>query len=208
MNKNDYVKGYKVFDPDWTCRGFRYEVGKTFEEDVMPKCCEAGFHFCKELKDCFNYYPFNPDNKVAKVIALGEIDEASNNSKCCTNKIQIVEEISWEDVLRMVNLGKGNIGFCNSGKHNSVIGTVVIGTAANITVVIGTVVIGTVAIITVVMITVAIITAAIITVVMITVVIGTVVIGTKQTFPMGVSTQKSQKFIYSINLQIGLTMIG
>ena len=85
----------------------------------MPKCCEAGFHFCKELKDCFNYYPFNPDNKVAKVIALGEIDEASNNSKCCTNKIQIVEEISWEDVLRMVNLGKGNIGFCNSGKHNS-----------------------------------------------------------------------------------------
>lgn len=119
MNKNDYVKGYKVFDPDWTCRGFRYEVGKTFEEDVMPKCCEAGFHFCKELKDCFNYYPFNPDNKVAKVIALGEIDEASNNSKCCTNKIQIVEEISWEDVLRMVNLGKGNIGFCNSGKHNS-----------------------------------------------------------------------------------------
>ena len=41
MNKNDYVKGYKVFDPDWTCRGFRYEVGKTFEEDVMPKCCEA-----------------------------------------------------------------------------------------------------------------------------------------------------------------------
>lgn len=103
MNKNDYVKGYKVFDPDWTCRGFRYEVGKTFEEDVMPKCCEAGFHFCKELKDCFNYYPFNPDNKVAKVIALGEIDEASNNSKCCTNKIQIVEEISWEDVLRNLN---------------------------------------------------------------------------------------------------------
>ena len=119
MNKNDYVKGYKVFDPDWTCRGFRYEVGKTFEEDVMPKCCEAGFHFCKDLKDCFNYYPFHPDTKVAKGIALGEIDEASNNSKCCTNKIQIVEEISWEDVLRMVNLGKGNIGFCNSGKHNS-----------------------------------------------------------------------------------------
>ena len=119
MNKKDYVKGYKVFNPDWTCRGFQYEVGKIFEENVTPKCCEAGFHFCKELKDCFNYYPFNPDNKVAKVIALGEIDEASDNSKCCTNKIQIVEKISWEDVLRMVNLGKGNIGFCNSGKHNS-----------------------------------------------------------------------------------------
>ena len=113
------VIGYKVFKSDWTCRGFQYEVGKTFEEDVTPSCCNRGFHFCKELKDCFNYYPFNPDNKVAKVIALGEIDEESDDSKCCTNKIQIVEEISWEDVLRMVNLGKGNAGLCNSGNWNS-----------------------------------------------------------------------------------------
>ena len=78
------MEGYKVFEPDWTCRGFQYEVGKTFEEDVTPSCCNRGFHFCKELKDCFNYYPFNPDNKVAKVIALGEIDEESDDSKCCT----------------------------------------------------------------------------------------------------------------------------
>ena len=113
------MEGYKVFEPDWTCRGFQYEVGKTFEEDVTPSCCNRGFHFCKELKDCFNYYPFNPDNKVAKVMALGEIDEESDDSKCCINKIQIVEEISWEDVLRMVNLGKGNAGLCNSGNRNS-----------------------------------------------------------------------------------------
>ena len=113
------MEGYKVFKPDWTCKGFQYEVGNTFEEDVTPSCCNRGFHFCKELKDCFNYYPFNPENKVAKVIALGEIDEESDDSKCCTNKIQIVEEISWEDVLRMVNLGKGNAGLCNSGDCNS-----------------------------------------------------------------------------------------
>lgn len=113
------MEGYKVFEPDWTCRGFQYEVGKIFEEDITPSCCNRGFHFCKELKDCFNYYSFNPDNKVAKVIALGEIDEESDDSKCCTNKIQIVEEISWEDVLRMVNLGKGNAGFWNSGDWNS-----------------------------------------------------------------------------------------
>ena len=50
---------------------------------------------------------------------MGEIDEESDDSKCCTNKIQIVEEISWEDVLRMVNLGKGNAGLCNSGDWNS-----------------------------------------------------------------------------------------
>ena len=113
------MEGYKVFRPDWTCKGFQYEVGKIFEEDVKPSCCNRGFHFCKELKDCFNYYSFDPNNKVAKVIALGEIDEELDNSKCCTNKIQIVEEISWEDVLRMVNLGEKNTGFCNSGDYNS-----------------------------------------------------------------------------------------
>ena len=117
MVKN--MKGYKVFKPDWTCRGFQYEVGKTYVEDVKPKCCSKGFHFCKDLKDCFNYYSFNIDNKVAEVIAIGDIDEEQNDSKCCTNKIQIIREISWEEVLKMVNIGKGNTGYCNSGYYNS-----------------------------------------------------------------------------------------
>lgn len=112
------MEGYKVFKPDWTCRGFQYEVGKTFEEDVTPCCCVIGFHFCKKLIDCFNYYTFDPKNKVAKVIALGEIDEGLSGSKCCTNKIQIVEEISWKDVLRIANIGAKNVGYNNIGNHN------------------------------------------------------------------------------------------
>jgi len=113
------MEGYKVFRHDWTCRGFQYEVGKIFEMDATPLCCNKGFHFCKELRDCFSYYPFNPDNKVAKVIALGEVDESPDHSQYCTNKIQIAEEISWEDVLRMVNSGRGNTGKYNSGNYNS-----------------------------------------------------------------------------------------
>jgi len=53
------IKGFKAFNPDWTCRGFQYEVGKTYEEDVTPSVCNIGFHFCKQAKDCFNYYSFN-----------------------------------------------------------------------------------------------------------------------------------------------------
>ena len=113
------IKGFKVFNSDWTCRGFKYEVGKTFEEDFTPVCCVRGFHFCKELKDCFSYYYFDPDNKVAKVVALGEIDEESDNTKCCTNKIYIAEEITWEEVIRMVNIGKENSGLCNTGNRNT-----------------------------------------------------------------------------------------
>ena len=112
------MKGYKVFNSDWTCRGFQFEVGEIYEEDVTPSCCSRGFHFCTELKDCFNYYPFRPNNKVAEIEALGEIDAEAYGSKHCTNKIKIVREISWEEVLKMVNIGKANTGLCNSGNYN------------------------------------------------------------------------------------------
>lgn len=113
------VKGYKVFNADWTCRGFQYVVGETFEEDVIPSCYNKGFHFCTKASDCFNYYPFDPNNKVAEVEAIGEIDTSSVNSKCCTNKIRIVRELSWNEVLEIVNTGKGCTGLHNSGDYNS-----------------------------------------------------------------------------------------
>lgn len=111
------VKGYKVFNPDWTCRGFQYEVGKIFEEDVKPRCCDRGFHFCEKAADCFSYYSFNSENKVAEVVALGEVD--TDGKKSCTNKIQIVREIPWQELLTIVNTGKDcNTGDCNTGDWN------------------------------------------------------------------------------------------
>ena len=113
------IKGYKVFNSDWTCRGFQYEVGKIFEEDVTPSCCDRGFHFCLKASDCFNYYKFCSDNKVAEVVALGDVDYADANTKCCTNRIRIVREIPWDEVLRIVNEGKDCTGLCNTGNRNT-----------------------------------------------------------------------------------------
>jgi hypothetical protein len=113
------MKGFKVFNSDWTCRGFQFEVGKTFTEDVTPVCCDRGFHFCTKAADCFKYYDFNPDNKVAEVEALGDIDTNNDDSKCSTNKIHIIREITWQEVLDLVNLGKACTGLCNSGNRNS-----------------------------------------------------------------------------------------
>ena len=113
------VRGYKVFNPDWTCRHFQYEVGKVFEEDVEPSCCDRGFHFCLKAADCFNYYNFNSNNKVAEVVALGAVDYLEDNSKACTNKIQIVREIPWQELLTIVNTGKDCTGLCNTGDWNT-----------------------------------------------------------------------------------------
>ena len=112
------MKGYKVFNNDWTCRNFKYEVGKTYEMDATEiKLCDRGFHFCERLTDCFSYYEFNPQNKVAEVEATGEI--LTNGKKFCTNKIKIVREMDWHEVLDLVNTGKDCTGYGNTGNKNS-----------------------------------------------------------------------------------------
>ena len=111
------VKGYKVFSPDWTCRGKQYFCPGTFEEFVSPSVCNVGMHFCKNAADCFRYYDFDPNNHVAEVIAHGTVAEDEN--KCATNKLEIVREIPWAEVLEVVNTGKACTGRCNSGNRNS-----------------------------------------------------------------------------------------
>ena len=122
MSKQKVVKGYKVFNPDWTCMGFQYQVGKCYEIPEKPVVCEKGFHFCEKLVDCYEYYDFDENNKVAEITAYGEI--VIENNKSCTNKIRIEREINWNEVLAIVNTGEnctglGNIGNDNSGIYNN-----------------------------------------------------------------------------------------
>ena len=118
---SEIIKGFKVFNPDWTCspngNTKQYTCPGKFEEDVTPVRCGQGMHFCKVAADCFNYYDFNPDNHVAEVAAYGEVVEEGD--KCATNKMEIIREIPWAELLEMVNTGKGCAGLCNSGDWNS-----------------------------------------------------------------------------------------
>ena len=114
MSETGAIRGFKVFNPDWTCRDKQYTCPGVFEEDVIPSVCDRGMHFCKRAADCFNYYSFNPENKVAEVIALAD-RTVEDGDKCATNYLEIVREISWQEVLEIVNTGKG----CNSGDWNS-----------------------------------------------------------------------------------------
>lgn len=111
------VNGYKVFNSDWTCRDKQYACPGKFEENIELDVCHNGMHFCKNAIDCFNYYRFNSSNRVAEVIAYGEIKEKGN--KCCTNKLKIVRELSWYEVLDIVNTGENCTGMGNSGNWNT-----------------------------------------------------------------------------------------
>jgi len=117
------IKGFKVFNPDWTCRGYDYKngtetaVGTTHKHDGNIEMCGRGFHFCQVAADCFDYYRFDSNNKVAEVEAIGLVETEGNKS--VTDEIKIIREISWQELLTIVNIGKDCTGLGNSGSWNS-----------------------------------------------------------------------------------------
>ncbi len=98
------IKAYKVFNSDWTCHNFQYEIGKTYKlldsnkKLIEPELCSKGFHACIRVQNCFSYYSFNPNNKVAEVELSGTI-LGLDNDKQCSNIIKIVRELSWNEIL-------------------------------------------------------------------------------------------------------------
>ena len=116
-------KAYKVFENDWICRNYDYKrngnvIGEIYEMDGEIEICERGFHYCPKLVNCFNYYDFNSNNKVAEIEILGDIKK-DGNDKEVTNKFKIIRELLWPEILELVNIGSGNTGNRNSGDRNS-----------------------------------------------------------------------------------------
>ena len=112
------MKGFKAFNKDLTCRGFQYEIGQTYEMEEEPKLCNRGFHFCKTIAECYNYYSMSENTRICEVEALGEIDSEEESDKLCTNKIKILKEITteWE---KKGNTKSSNTGYCNTGDRNT-----------------------------------------------------------------------------------------
>lgn len=116
------VHGYKVFRPDWSCDPIngntkQYTCPGKFEEEGEIEVCGHGMHFCRKAAACFNYYDFTPGNKVAEVIAYGRV--VTKGDKSCTDKLEIVRELTWEEVLKVVNTGEDCTGLCNTGDNNT-----------------------------------------------------------------------------------------
>lgn len=95
------IKGYKGFNPDMTCRDFKYGEGKDYEEQGDIKACNKGFHFCLHPLDIFGYYsPANGVmNKFHEVEGSGDMDVDTDDTKIACSKIHIGAELSIKSIV-------------------------------------------------------------------------------------------------------------
>jgi hypothetical protein len=92
--------GYKAFDENLQCRGFQFEVGKTYEtgkqKDELKLCTDTVFHFCRELYKIESVSGYTiSKSRVCEVIAEGDI--VTDGDKYGTNKLTILREIPREE---------------------------------------------------------------------------------------------------------------
>ena len=92
------MKAYKGFkkleDGTLWCRGFQYEVGKTYKFEGEPILCKQGFHACHEPHQCWVHYPNNGENVYYEVECGGKIVESDEgDGKFVCTEITLVREI-------------------------------------------------------------------------------------------------------------------
>ena len=93
------INVYKGFDKDLKCRGFQYELGKTYEED-SAYLCDCGFHACEDPIDVFGYYP-PAGSRYCEVELEGVTDQKDNSdTKRCGSKITIGAEIGIPGIVK------------------------------------------------------------------------------------------------------------
>ena len=92
------IKTYKGFNKNMTCRGFQYEEGKEYEEEIV-EVCDHGFHACEYPLDCLNYYYPN-ESVYHEVEQSGEIQKHNDDTKVASTKIKIGAEISIAGLVK------------------------------------------------------------------------------------------------------------
>lgn len=97
------MKAYKGFNHDMTCRGYKFEEGKTYTED-KAELCKSGFHACLDPLEVLRYYdPCDSEGNLRKYheVELEDVDDKrEDDTKVCGKKITIGAELNFADIAK------------------------------------------------------------------------------------------------------------
>jgi hypothetical protein len=96
--KAEVVEAVKAFSLDWTCRGYQYALGETYEHDGEVQACDSGFHACENPLDTFAYYEPGR-SRFALVEMSGEFSRHADDSKIASGRIKIKAEIGIPEIV-------------------------------------------------------------------------------------------------------------
>ena len=99
MSDNNTVHAFKGMDKSMRCKGFQYEVGKTYETDTA-KACESGFHACEAPLDVLRYYPLRDGNRYFEVEQGGKLDRNGEDSKVASTRLTVGAEIGLPGLIK------------------------------------------------------------------------------------------------------------
>ena len=89
---------YKGFSRDWSCRGFQFALGGTYEHEGEVKVCESGFHACQHPLEVFDYYA-PATSRYAEVRLSGAKAWGDGNTKHAAAKITITAEVPLREMV-------------------------------------------------------------------------------------------------------------
>ena len=86
---------YKGFEPDLSCRGYRFIMGK----NVTPEanCASTGFHCAEDPLDCLTYYSDMDRSIYCLVQPCGDIDEDDRDSKIACTELTILRQLTRKE---------------------------------------------------------------------------------------------------------------
>ena len=96
---SEKIIAYKAMNPDMTCRGKKYEVGKTYFEDKAD-CCNAGMHACENPFEVLRYYPMKDNPRFFEVECGGEISKSDKGSKLACTELTVKGELNFAGMLK------------------------------------------------------------------------------------------------------------